>query len=66
MAVANFVAAAMIAIIGVVCGMGCWPASYAVMGETSSLRMRAKTQGVGGVVQQGSSVLSTLRLAVDL
>lgn len=60
-AVANFVAAAMIAII-VVCGMGCWPASYAVMGETSSLRMRAKTQGVGGVVQQGSSVLLNFTL----
>lgn len=44
----------LIAII-VTCGMGCWPASYAVMGETSSLRLRSSTQGVGGVATQAAS-----------
>ncbi|PLN82372.1 MFS general substrate transporter [Aspergillus taichungensis] len=39
--------AAMIwAVIGV-CGSGAWPASYAVSAEASSLRLRAKTQGLG-------------------
>ena len=40
----------------VVCGLGCWPAGYAIMGETSSLQMRAKTQAVGGVTAQCSSI----------
>lgn len=31
----------------VVIGVGLWPASYAVSAETSSLRLRAKTQGIG-------------------
>lgn len=31
----------------VVCGVGAWPASYAVASETSALRLRAKTQGIG-------------------
>ncbi|PKS08578.1 hypothetical protein jhhlp_004964 [Lomentospora prolificans] len=53
--VAYVVAGVMIAII-IVCGMGVWPAAYAVMGEASSLRLRAKTQGLGGVAQQASSV----------
>ena len=30
-----------------VCGVGAWPASYAVSAEASSLRLRAKTQGLG-------------------
>jgi len=28
-------------------GLGSWPASYAVAGETSSLRLRARSQGIG-------------------
>ena len=31
----------------VVCGVGVWPASHVVAAETSSLHLRAKTQGVG-------------------
>jgi hypothetical protein len=31
-------------------GMGAWPASFAVAAETSSLRLRARTQGVTGCV----------------
>ncbi|KAH9898809.1 sugar transporter-domain-containing protein [Xylariomycetidae sp. FL2044] len=46
----------MIAILAV-CGMGCWPSSYAIMGEASSLKLRAATQGVGNVAGQGSSIL---------
>lgn len=41
----------------IICGVGCWPAGYAIMGETSSLRLRAKSQAVGGVAQQVSSIV---------
>lgn len=34
-------------VIVVTIGVGVWPASYAVSAETSSLRLRAKTQGLG-------------------
>ncbi|KPM39534.1 hypothetical protein AK830_g7023 [Neonectria ditissima] len=51
----------MIAII-IVCGMGCWPAGYAIMGETSSLQLRAPTQGLGGVASQISSIAMALAL----
>ncbi|CAM1511848.1 Fc.00g093610.m01.CDS01 [Cosmosporella sp. VM-42] len=52
---------AMIAVI-VVCGMGCWPASYAIMGETSSLQLRAPTQGLGGVAAEGASIVMVVAL----
>jgi MFS family permease len=45
----------MIAVI-ITCGLGCWPAGYAITGETSSLQLRALTQGIGGVAAQGSSI----------
>ncbi|KAK1987596.1 general substrate transporter [Colletotrichum cereale] len=60
-AVAYFTAGGCILIL-IVCGMSVWPASYAIMGETSSLRLRAKTQGIGGVAQQGSSVVMSILL----
>ncbi|OAQ58821.1 proton myo-inositol cotransporter protein [Pochonia chlamydosporia 170] len=41
----------------VVCSLGVWPAVYAISGETSSLQLRAKTQAIGQVVQQASSVV---------
>ncbi|KAF6809048.1 maltose permease [Colletotrichum musicola] len=59
--VAYITAAGCISIV-VVCGMGVWPAAYAIMGETSSLRLRAKTQGIGGVAQQASSVVTSMAL----
>lgn len=31
----------------VIAGIGVWPCSYAIAGETSSLEMRAKSQGIG-------------------
>ncbi|PWY95437.1 MFS general substrate transporter [Aspergillus sclerotioniger CBS 115572] len=45
-----------------VCGIGAWPASYAVGGETSSLRLRAKTQGLGWFVTGLSSAVFNLTL----
>ncbi|PYH95658.1 MFS general substrate transporter [Aspergillus ellipticus CBS 707.79] len=51
----------MIAII-VVCGIGAWPASYAVGAEASSLRLRAKTQGLGWFVTGLSSAVFNLIL----
>ena len=30
-----------------VCGLGVWPASFAVSAEAPSLQLRAKTQGIG-------------------
>jgi hypothetical protein len=42
------------------CGIGCWPASYVVSAETSALRLRSKTSGVGwllgGFIQIGVGV----------
>lgn len=43
--VANYTAAGMMIVI-VVSGVGAWPASYVVTAETSSLRLRSKTQGI--------------------
>ena len=34
-------------VVVVVIGVGVWPASFVVGAETSSLRLRAKTQGIG-------------------
>ncbi|CAO2651508.1 Nn.00g040780.m01.CDS01 [Neocucurbitaria sp. VM-36] len=31
----------------VVCGVGVWPASFAISAETSSLQLRARSQGIG-------------------
>lgn len=43
---ARYTAVTMMVVI-IVVGVGVWPASYAVSAETSSLRLRAKTQGLG-------------------
>lgn len=37
-------------VITMVCGLGIWPASHVVAAETSSLQLRAKTQGIGWFV----------------
>ncbi|TKA71156.1 hypothetical protein B0A55_08256 [Friedmanniomyces simplex] len=44
--IAYFCAAGMMIII-VTAGLGAWPASYVIASETSSLRLRSKTQGIG-------------------
>ncbi|KAH7152628.1 general substrate transporter [Dactylonectria macrodidyma] len=51
-----YVAAGILIAVIVVCGLGCWPASYAYIGQTSSLQLRALTQGLVGVSSQGASV----------
>lgn len=44
--VVRYSAASMILVI-TVCGLGCWPCSFAVGSEVSALELRAKAQGVG-------------------
>lgn len=44
------------------CGIGVWPASFAVSGEASSLRLRAKTQGVGVFFYELANVVFELIL----
>ncbi|CAI7578706.1 unnamed protein product [Penicillium pancosmium] len=56
-----YTAACMMAVV-VVCGMGAWPASYSVAGEASSLRLRAKTQGIGVFCYMLSNVVFNLVL----
>ena len=55
-AVGWYSAAGMMIII-IMCGVGCWPASFVVAAETSSLTLRSKTSGVGwllgGIIQGG-------------
>lgn len=46
----------------VICGVGAWPASYAVVGETSSLRLRAKSQGVSTVASDIASIIFSIIL----
>lgn len=56
-----FSAGCMIFVI-VACSLGCWPAGFAIAGETSALRLRSKSQAAGGLVQQVSSVVMGLVL----
>ena len=37
-------------VILLIVGVGAWPASFVVAGEASSLRLRARTQGIAGCV----------------
>ena len=43
-------------------GVGAWPASFAVKVETSALRLRAKTQGVGELFHNIASIVFNLVL----
>lgn len=45
-----------------VCGMAVWPASFAVAAETSSLQLRAKTQGIGWTVSAFTTAASGIAL----
>ncbi|KAH7110569.1 major facilitator superfamily domain-containing protein [Dendryphion nanum] len=53
-------ASMMLAII--VCGVGVWPASFAVAAETSSLQLRARTQGIGWTVSAFTTAASGIAL----
>jgi hypothetical protein len=46
----------------VVCGIGVWPASYAIAAETSSLQLRAKSQGIGWFISALTTTVSGLCL----
>lgn len=46
----------------VVCGIGVWPASFAISAETSSLQLRAKSQGIGWFVSALASTVAGLAL----
>ncbi|KAJ4305762.1 hypothetical protein N0V90_001294 [Kalmusia sp. IMI 367209] len=46
----------------VVCGLGCWPASYAIMGETSSIRLRSRTQAIGSLANNVSGIVMNFGL----
>jgi MFS family permease len=56
------IAGILLVFITITCGMGCWAASYAIMGETSTLRLRSLTQGVGGVATQAGSTFMAVIL----
>lgn len=49
-------------VIIITCSLGAWPASYAVAGETSSLRLRAKTQGLGILSYNVANIIFNLIL----
>jgi hypothetical protein len=54
----RYIAVGLILVI-TIAGLGAWPASYAIGGETSSLRLRAKSQGLGWFANSaGSAVFS--------
>jgi SP family general alpha glucoside:H+ symporter-like MFS transporter len=46
----------------VTCGLGCWPASYAIIGETSSLRLRSKSQAIGNLANNISGIVMNFTL----
>ncbi|KAF2629380.1 MFS general substrate transporter [Macroventuria anomochaeta] len=46
----------------IVAGVGVWPASFAIAAETSSLQLRARTQGLGWCVSALATAVSGLAL----
>jgi MFS family permease len=46
----------------IICGIGVWPASFAISAEASSLQLRSKTQGIGWSVAAVVSTISGLCL----
>jgi MFS family permease len=48
-----------------VTGLGAWPASFAIAAETSSLQLRAKTQGIGWFVSALASTVAGLVLPYE-
>lgn len=60
--VPGYIAAGCMIGVVVTCGLGCWPAGYAIMGETSALQLRAKTQAIGQIGAQASSIVMSVTL----
>lgn len=46
----------------ITCGIGVWPASFAIAAETSSLQLRAKSQGIGWSVAALASTVASFAL----
>jgi MFS family permease len=46
----------------VVAGVGVWPASFAIAAETSSLQLRARTQGLGWCISALGTAVSGVAL----
>ncbi|KAK8021732.1 hypothetical protein PG990_006870 [Apiospora arundinis] len=57
-----WLAGALLIAVILVCGVGCWPASYVVAGETSALVLRAPTQGIGGCTTHVASAVMSIVL----
>ncbi|KAJ4351466.1 uncharacterized protein N0V89_006809 [Didymosphaeria variabile] len=53
-----FLAGGLCTAVIVVCGLGCWPASYAIMGETSSIRLRSRSQALGSLSGSLTNILA--------
>ncbi|KAF2645521.1 MFS general substrate transporter [Massarina eburnea CBS 473.64] len=45
-----------------VCGVGVWSTSYAIMSEVSSLRLRAKSQSIGGIAAYIAAIFTNFVL----
>jgi len=48
----------MMMLVIIVCGVGVWPASFAIAAETSSLQLRAKTQGISQATSAFTSAVA--------
>ena len=46
----------------ITCGVGVWPASFAIAAETTSLQLRARTQGIGWFVSALTSAVAGIAL----
>jgi MFS transporter, SP family, general alpha glucoside:H+ symporter len=60
--IVSWISAAFLMIIIFTCGLGVWSTSYAIMSETSSLRLRANSQAIGGVAAYLSSIFTNFVL----
>ncbi|KAK8140026.1 MFS transporter fmqE [Apiospora sp. TS-2023a] len=59
---AAWVAGGLMITVILVCGVGCWPASYVIVGETSALVLRAPTQGLGSSTNYVASAVMAIVL----
>ena len=48
----------------IICGLGAWPAGFAIVGETSSLQLRSLTQGLTSVAEKGFSIMLAIVLPI--
>ncbi|KAL1598052.1 hypothetical protein SLS60_008540 [Paraconiothyrium brasiliense] len=58
----QWLTAAFLMLIIMVCGLGVWPASYAIMSEASALRLRAPSQAIGGISAYVSAIFTNFVL----